>query len=454
MQDSELPARACCEALDNSGNPSATPQCRAIALPQAPPRVTHIAARCTDAGNALEISITTSRPALIAYAALAATDNSTSTAAATVLPAHLLAGTVGAASARVAAGQAYSHIMSAGGGAAHAVFTTCPFPQQPPPQAAVIHAVARGPAGDTGGVFSTDVNVTAVCSDAARAAAQAEQCAARDFLRHLRPLLTPQRDALAFPAGRPIISIPSQAAADSAAASGGAHESAMQMLQDVFVIDPAAAAGAAAAVTITASVAAAAPPIPASVTGPTAAAIHLTAAPLLPVHISAALLTPAVYLQPHLSATSGVPPANASAPHTPLMRPAVPYLEFVYSLRDAHGDQIGGGTVGGVELQASMERVRVVAALLDGNGVLARLGGCSVSGEAFAGGWGRCRAEVPDARFPAAGGRPAWVYAVLELQVRMALACQASVQLWHLLAPSRTRLCRRCCVARTVCWNV
>lgn len=404
-----MPFRVCCEAMDSSGNPSSTPRCQAPPLPQGPPHITHLHGVCAASGAAIEISFTTTRPARVAYTAIALGHGGTAPEASAVRPSAVIRGALGAASDWVASGQAFTRSSRAGSPTAHAALTTCPI--RPAAAVVAVYAVVDGATGRSSPVTRMDVNVTAVCSNEARAAAQAKECDAQDFLRHLKPRLTPPPDALVFPAGRPILS---SAAADSAAPGGT-----LEVLQDVFVIGGARAATS--RVTVTAAPEARGRGIPVSLTDATPAALHVSPAAAQPGRISAAILTPHLHLEPRLPVAHSDPPANTTEARGPLTEAAVPYLEFAFSLRDSDGNQVGsGGPVGGVSRGGSgvEHRVRVVPALVDGGGVMTRLGGCVVSGADGRHGWGRCRAAVPHGRFPAAGGRPVWTYAALELQVR------------------------------------
>lgn len=407
MQASGMPFRVCCEAKDSAGNPSSTPRCHAAPLPVAPPRITLLHAKCAASGAAFEISFTTTRPARVAYTAIAVTPGTTAPEALAVAPSAVVDGSVGDPSDWVASGQALTHSRRPGSPTAHAALTSCPIRRAT--AAIAVYAVTDG----SSSVTRMDVNMTAVCSDEAQAAAKAEECNLQDFLRHLKPRLTPPADALVFPAGRPIISTP---AADAAAGSA-VRIGTLEALQDVLVIGDASAATASVGVTAAAEVRGRG--IPVSISDATPAALDVSSVAVPPVRISAAILTPHIYLEPQLAAAHNDAPANTTEARDPLAEAAVTHLEFAYSLRDSLGNHLrGSGMAGTPRGGVGLNQVRVVAALVDGDGVLTRLGGCVGPGSGARRGWGRCRAVVPEGRFPAPGAAPVWTYAALELQVR------------------------------------
>lgn len=393
MQNAQEPHRVCCEARDPAGNPSTTPQCRPVPLPAPPPEVMHLRASCADSGRALDVSITTSRPALVGYLAIAVGPDAAGPSASEVTATSLLSSALPAAATRVASAQGYSFSTRAHAPDALAAFTTCPILPETHGMIA-LYAVAEGDHRETGAVVRTDINLTSVCSPEARLQAQAEECAAQDFMRHLKPHLITETGASVFPLGPPTVG-----AARSADAA--APITTFQMLQDMFTLS--STPGEASDVSVGVAGGPPSRSIPASLAHSTSATVQVSHRPPAPVRISAALLTPRIFLEPDLAGVTGT--ASAS-----LHEPATPHLEFGYKLWDRHGGAAHGGSVG-------LPGVTVVAALMDGDGVLSRLVGCPVVAPLARHGRGRCRAAVPLERFPAAGSAPSWVYAVLELKV-------------------------------------
>ena len=171
-------------------------------------------------------------------------------------------------------------------------------------------------------------------------------------------------------------------------------------------------------------------PTSSSVPGPSSAVL---ASPRPPVaSISVTLLTPTFTVPPDAAYPTGATQEliadsySAHTSHTPLQ----PYLLFSVSVTDSQG--VGVVSTSGLKLQP---------AVLEGDGVLTRLGGsCPDDAVDTDTGHGFCSTWFPSDRFPNPGAEPSIIYVTIEAQVCILSAVQIKGDLDRML-PSHPFTC-------------